>query len=351
LDITIIIPTYERPEKILRALDYWKQYPVEVIIMDGSPKRSILNTTLIKYPNVVYHHVVSSFEERLMQGASNVKTPYGMFLSDDEFLIYPALVEACEALKSEHELSAVLGSSVQFSVFRGQMVGAICYSSSQLLKIDGESPLSRLEQRHKCPGNIIFYSLTRANILKLAAEFISEKKYSCQYISEYQMEAVLCSAGKVRVLNRLMWLRSLETPPVSFKGWRRSVHFDQWCMDNKNIAELSHLKKSADKFLSMAGVGDKKIPGKIFIDKYSKYEEDINKPERTLKNKIKIHLRQFFELLPSKLKFHIRNLKTSLTKNTLMQIDQVLIELKYHGVRTDVVDIMRIKSLVERTKE
>lgn len=350
MDITIIIPTYGRPDRIRRAVVYWQDYPVQIIILDGSPNPFVLENTVTVSKNITYLHILSSFEERLLVGASLVKTPYAMFISDDEFLIYPALFEATEVLKSEPKVAAVLGGTMQFLLSKGKMLGAPCYASAHNLNIDSESPIKRFEQRLRYPGNIIFYSLTRAPILLLAARFIADKRYSCQYISEYQMEAMLCAAGKVVVINRLMWLRSLETAPVSFKGWRRSVLFNEWCQDNENEADLVYLEKSADSFLSMVSENIQNIKGIDFIRNYAKFEKIANSNDRMLTRSFKKYIQQLIEMVPKNLGKQLLSLKSRLrvrSKTTFMQLDQVMLQLELMGVRTDKAELLRIKSLVE----
>jgi len=354
MEITIVIPTYERPDRIGRAMVYWKDYPVKIIIVDGSPNPFKLERTSIVSENITYLQILSSFEERLLVGASLVKTAYAMFMSDDEFLTYPALIEAAEVLKSEPKVAAVLGGTMQFLLSNGKMIGAPCYASAHHLTIDAETPIKRFEQRLRYPGNIIFYSLTRAPILLLAARFIADRRYSCQYISEYQMETMLCAAGKIVVINRLMWLRSLETAPVSFKGWRRSVLFNEWCQDDKNEADLEYLEKSADKFLSLAGENIQNIKGIDFIRNYAKFDEISNSNDRMMMRRFKKYIQQLIDIVPNNLGKQFLRLKSRLgvrSKSSFMQLDQVMKQLEMMGVRTDNAELLHIKSLVEKIKD
>lgn len=354
LEVTIIIPTYDRPDRIQRALAYWRQYPVQVIILDGSPERSVSEVALADCPNVSYYHMPVSFEERLFAGASLVTTPYAMFLSDDEFLVFPALVEATQILKACEDVAAVLGSTVMFSLFRGQMVGAPCYASAHHLDIDSESPVGRLSQRLKVPGNVIFYSLTRARILQIACQFIADRRYSCQYVSEYQMEAMFCSAGKVKVMKRVLWLRSMETSPVSFKGWRRSVLFHEWCDDSKNAGDLAYLEKSADKFLSLASDHKEKVSGAYFVENFAKFESSANTAQRPFVKSLSNRGRLLFDLLPKALRHALRTLRGAVRlrpKSPFVELDQVIVKLKHVGVRADEADLMRIKRLVEEIRD
>ena len=329
---------------------YWRNYPVQIIIVDGSKNPLVQEATFATNHNITYHHILCSFEERLLVGASLVKTPYAMFLSDDEFLVYPALLEATEILKSEPKVSAVLGGAMQFLLSEGKMLGAPCYTSASRLTIDSESSIKRFYQRLKYPGNIIFYSLTRAHILQFAARFIADKTYSCQYISEYQMEAVLCAAGKVVVINRLMWLRSMETAPVSFKGWRRSILFNEWCNDSKNEADMIYLEKSADRYLSLASNNVEIIKGIDFIKNYSRFEMIANPNRGKLWRSFRKTAQQLIDITPKELgnlllkissKFKVR------TKGSFLKLEQVMIQLELMGVRTDKTELMRIKTLIE----
>jgi hypothetical protein len=51
--VTLIIPTFDRPALLLRAIDYYKYFDCSVLIVDSSDNRSIH-----KFPdNIVYKHL------------------------------------------------------------------------------------------------------------------------------------------------------------------------------------------------------------------------------------------------------------------------------------------------------
>lgn len=351
LKITIIIPSYKRPEKVRRAISYWQAYPVSLIIMDGSPQASIRASDFSEVENLNYIHCPDSFEERLQIGASMATTPYAMFLSDDEFVLYPALLDACDVLDNDSQVSAVLGKTLVFSTFKGEMVAGPCYVSASNLEIDSESPLERLRQRLSVPGNIIFYSLARTHVLQLAGQFVAERKYSCQYISEYQVEAIFCYAGNVRVLPRVFWLRSGETAPVSFKGWRRSSLFSEWFDNAANNDEKNHLLEASEKFFRMSNCVSKKIDGEDFIKEIIKFERETVRVNASFLSSLYSTLYKSFQLLPMPLLTFIRNLKLAVRNSApggLRSISILIDELEVDG-SADAVALLRIQELVERT--
>ena len=56
-DLTIVIPTYNRPLELERAIEYWRDTPVTVHILDGSEK-PWFRTGLVEHASTVtYHHI------------------------------------------------------------------------------------------------------------------------------------------------------------------------------------------------------------------------------------------------------------------------------------------------------
>ncbi len=344
MKVTIIIPSYERREQLLRSLGYWQKYPINLIVLDGSASPTLQTEDISHFSRVTYLHLARSFEERLNIGASMVRTPYAMFLSDDEFVLYSGLQDACQVLDSDPEVSAVLGGTLIFYTFKGQMVAAPCYASAAELNINSSLPIERYRQRVDVPGNIIFYSLTRANILQLAGQFIAERKYSCLYISEYQVEGIFCAAGTVKVLPRVFWLRSLDTPPVAFKGCDRHITAPEWFDDVSNAAEIAHLSDSADRFFSMTSGDKPKITGKEFLF-------EVNRSARgyEVEASLTLLLRQLFQSLPEWLRDFVRNLRRLMRSSApqgFKQLPQLITELSGQ-MSVDQNELMRVKKLVE----
>ena len=76
-----------------------------------------------------------------------------------------------------------------------------------------------------------------------------ENKYSSPVISELQFELGSCAQGKSKVINKLMWLRSGENPPIAAKNWDRSINFFVWYNDEIYKQEHDNFKRDFSIYL------------------------------------------------------------------------------------------------------
>ena len=120
-ELTIIIPTYNRPLELERAIEYWRDLPVTVHILDGSEKpwfplgvASIVNS-------ISYHHIApnvgekstDNYARRLRLSTELVRTKYSALCSDDDFFTIRGLVDGIQALDSD-KADVVVGKCIQY---------------------------------------------------------------------------------------------------------------------------------------------------------------------------------------------------------------------------------------------
>ena len=127
-ELTIVIPTYNRPLELERAIEYWRDIPVTVHILDGSDKPWFPLGATLNVNTIRYHHVAQSagetsrenFVRRLRLSAELVKTKYSAFCSDDDIQISRGLVNALQALKND-ESDVVIGKCAQYLFREGSI--------------------------------------------------------------------------------------------------------------------------------------------------------------------------------------------------------------------------------------
>jgi len=277
--VTIIIPTFERGEILKKSLKYWKIFPINIIILDGSKTPSIETDYLA--PNIQYFHLPISIYKRVEFIADKIEGEYAALISDDEFLSYSALVDAIKILDKNPDVSGVLGVTAAFK-FKNHIKFKHIYKSALNLNISSEKPTIRLEQRAEECDNSIFYPLTRVSILSKAFRLIGNKEYTCTHIGEYQMEAVLCNFGKIVVMPQIFWFRSMDILYISNNNFNRNIFFHDWIKEEKNSKDLLYLKDSVNKFMQNTESDFEQISGELFVKIYSKspkeFERDIRVP-------------------------------------------------------------------------
>lgn len=124
--LTIFIPTYNRPLELERAIEYWRETPVNVHFLDGSKEAWFPIGSVQGAANVHYHHVPQSTEEhwqssylwRINLAAELADTPYSALCADDDFFTVHGLEVALENLK-EGKADVVIGKCAQYLFRRG----------------------------------------------------------------------------------------------------------------------------------------------------------------------------------------------------------------------------------------
>ena len=109
--ITVIIPTHERHHLLFRAIDYYDQLDVSVLIVDSS--QSILDKKLPE--NITYMHLPGSlFGDKIYAGLCSVSTPFSCLSADDDFLAENGLKAGQEFLEENLDYVSVQGHYIQF---------------------------------------------------------------------------------------------------------------------------------------------------------------------------------------------------------------------------------------------
>ena len=96
-ELTIIIPTYNRPRELERSIEYWRDCPVTVHILDGAPKpcfeigriaNGIAKINYHSLPTKANEKFMQNYAERIIEGMSFVTSKYAALLADDDFLLF-----------------------------------------------------------------------------------------------------------------------------------------------------------------------------------------------------------------------------------------------------------------------
>ncbi|MBT5399598.1 TIGR00180 family glycosyltransferase [bacterium] len=160
-DITIIIPTHERHNVLLRSMDYFSRFNASILIVDSSlsPIGMNLSSEKIKYihcPNLF-------FGDKIHFAIKNVKTPYTCLCADDDFLSENGLMKGLEFLKSHLDYSSVQGHYIQFMFIKSESILRPIYEKYIGLSIDSDLINQRIEIS---PEIAQVYALHRTDILE-----------------------------------------------------------------------------------------------------------------------------------------------------------------------------------------
>ena len=108
---TIIIPTHERHHVLLRAIDYFSELDVLVLIVDSS--EVFLNVKLPR--NITYLHLPGSlYGDKIYSGLCKISTPYTCLCADDDFIAKSGLKAGQKFLEENLDYVSVQGHYIQF---------------------------------------------------------------------------------------------------------------------------------------------------------------------------------------------------------------------------------------------
>ena len=231
-ELTIVIPTCNRPLELERAIEYWRDKPVIVHIVDGSQNSLFPVGELPGVRNITYHHVPKeSFENfnqnysrRILFGASLPISKYSALCADDDVFGISSLIKVVKTLTRDIELDAVIGRAAMYQR-AGKFIWFLRYhdlKNSDLAKSNNVSV--RLHNSNRAPW--IYYGVVRTNLWKKMLEItFGGELLNTEKILRI-VDRALC---RIQILEVILWIRQDEVinksfdPSVqSYSGYRTS---------------------------------------------------------------------------------------------------------------------------------
>ncbi|MCB2359375.1 TIGR00180 family glycosyltransferase [Clostridium estertheticum] len=219
INITILVPTYNRPyylNRILTFINNYKNIKPTVMILDSSTKNEkIENENLInKFENcnIVYSEYSSDikFFEKINNGLTEVNTEYICLCADDDFITEESIIESIKKLDNEKDLYSVKGKNLYFT-----------YSMSNLIEYDWfeglnqNSPIERLKEITKGFVPSLIYQVFRTKEFKKMYLFIEENMKELpenDTFIEYLFYFMVIVTGKIGKIDVDLNIRDKSVP-------------------------------------------------------------------------------------------------------------------------------------------
>lgn len=216
-EITIFIPTRNRPVFLKRLLRYYQRvgFPGDIFVGDASDARWIgenrqicgefgnhLNIRFFETPEVSTHQSIETM-------AAESRTRYATSVCDDDFLCLEGLADAAAFLEGNPDYVGAHGKGLIFGVDNPTPHGKICYSRSYpQAVIEEETPSERLQSYFKNGGAVVF-SLYRTEDWKSMFQNPAKvSRYQITFIfGELVNASVAVLRGKIKELDSLYLLR------------------------------------------------------------------------------------------------------------------------------------------------
>ena len=289
--LTIVIPSYNRPEFLKRSINFWDKTDVNVVIIDGSETGLCENFLFTTSSNIKYIHSFTSFANRLKIAISNVNTEFVALLGDDEYFVFESLEHSIEFLIKNIDYVSCGGQSLHFryNYEKDEVIFKPAYKEFYFFDLSiNDSNLRVIEhfQNYTCA---YIYSVMRTNEWKCAMRVPSQSDFTAYGNGEYAFEFIASYLGKSKMLPELNWFRSLENDRnvTSEKATNPKNSFSVWWTSWRFKEERSHFKQLIYSSLPSSS----QINIKTFERTYqAAFDEFYKKFGYTLKRKVRHNL-------------------------------------------------------------
>lgn len=255
---TVVIPTYNREEFVLRQHRYWLESSAKVLILDGSPSAVAVPSNL-RSEQIEYRHDPRPMGERLADVSKLVETEFVALLADDEFFLHSGIEQVIRHLDSHPATIGCVGRCLYFFVDQGRFLMSHAYRDWKPFSDLDRGLLSRLDA--DLPPNkthMTMYGVFRRDAWNRIMQSAYQRQFSCAYTYERLMNLQRTLLGPTDILESLLWMRSKENPPVITKDWQRTgAHsFVNWASDPQFAGEVRKFRELAKNMLVCSGISE-----------------------------------------------------------------------------------------------
>ena len=245
--LTLVMPTYNRHKYALRAIRFWSNTDVQLIVIDGTPEP--LSAEIVKeFPdNITYISDSSSWTNRMKIGAERSSTEFSALISDDEFFLPSSLIELIQVLDDQQSVVSAIGHVLRFRPYKKSVLYQYSYPEFKTASIFDKEPALRV-QKHLHPYRVVsLYAVIRTDCFRkniAVADICSRFPNSASF--EVGFEIANAYQGEIIVLPVISWLRSNENPPL----WNsKTVSIYDWWSKEKNSNSFFDAALSVQKIL------------------------------------------------------------------------------------------------------
>jgi glycosyltransferase domain-containing protein len=248
-NLTIIIPTYNRLDDVIRTMKFWSGKGPQVHVLDGSTSRIDISEYSFD-DNINYYYINSSFYERMKFSLNIKKTKYTLLHADDEFHLPENLNKCIDFLESNHDYGVCIGQCLSF-IRKNNIIN---FHKSYTNLIDHQvcfsSPNERLNYHFSNYIPTSIYGVCRSSYWDTCISFISEQQFSSYAIDEYQFEGMMSLLGNMKVIEDVTWLRNNinRSHGGTANSNSRDLLFHKWWEDVNWLNEKREFLEICEKY-------------------------------------------------------------------------------------------------------
>lgn len=352
--LTLVIPTFNRPDYVRRQVHHWREHPIHLLVMDGSPDPIELSAG----GKCQVRHIKqnSSFQERMTLASQLVETPFVALCGDDDLYLSSGLSASLEMLGSQANLIGVVAPSVRFSI-RSQTIyfEPLNWGIIQKPKVadDGLSRLAAIFLEPKIDAQI--YGVYHTSVWQMSVRAAYAHHYSNAYAYEFLILLMMAYQGALGMSQELTWMSSAENPSImSAAGFNRNLGTVSWLREPEYVREVQLAKQTVAEALEQLGrhsIGQILITlDQNFADLLRRYEYKASRKHRLKPRQMVRHL---LPITPPALKRIYRDYVPSRLQ-TLMgfrvfALSSLRQQAEIFGVRFSECELRKVQKLILET--
>ena len=175
--LTVVVLTVNRPGYLRGVIKYWSQWPVTLLILDGSDQPVEAASLRAGEARLILHSEIP-ISGRFRFAASQLDTPYACLHSDDDFTLARGAAQTISWMNDKPEISCVASDVFMFSEDR---TGNLWHPGRTLTS---RMPNERIAEHLAHYRFSYFYGIQRSNQLSIALDAVAAAT-GCQEFIEY----------------------------------------------------------------------------------------------------------------------------------------------------------------------
>lgn len=284
--LDVVVFSRDRNSVLLKSLEIWGRQPFNFIILHNS-KQSLPPESIGK--NFVYKHLPGlSYGKRAGIATDLITSEFAVILADDEMLLESGVDAMINNLSSTVDLASIGGKVLGIHKYGKTTTGGFAYQNMYSYRNFEGNTLDRLDKHLVEPidGGIpraSMYRIMRSHHMKSILTLFSKVAFvESPYVYEIVGEFAVGAIGPTTTISNLYWLRNWQTPMVQKKDWNRSLNFNQWWEDQKNVQERHMLIQLLSEYANINPINTRSIIDK-YLTRRSFYDAKGNKRASYLK--------------------------------------------------------------------
>lgn len=233
--LTMVMFTHNRPAFLARAVRYYSYFPYRLLVVDSSPESNQSIADQYGNSRTDYYHCKLNYKEVILKAKitlSLVKTPFTVFICDDDFTLQSALQNSLEFMVNSPDYAACMGYSLLYVATSDQ----IHYLAREIKTIDDFNDENSLDRIKKLFGHYypFSYAVTQTEMQRNWFFRIPDD-LNFVYL-EFGHAFQLMKLGKLKILPIPYAIRELNYPSSEHQSDMLTLLSDQTSIETEKNA-------------------------------------------------------------------------------------------------------------------